>query len=412
MAVIFYGTAGRVSAGRWWKRWGRLQWGIALGLLPLTLFLFQRVALAAPLANLVAIPWVGFLVVPLTLLGSVLVLMWPAAGDALLQAAEACLSLLWTVLERIASLDFLLWVRPAPPLWTVAAACVGVAWLMAPRGVPGRWVGAVWVLPLVLIRPEAPAEGAVRMTLLDVGQGLAAVVQTRQHVLLYDAGPRFSPRFDAGSAVVVPFLRHAGVKRLDMVVLSHPDNDHLGGADAVVETFDVAGVLTSAPEDLHGVDAHPCRAGQSWRWDGVLFRMLHPPSGVAAGGNNASCVLHIQAQGGSILLPGDIEREAEVSLVADQRLPPSSVVVAPHHGSRTSSSTVFVQAVQARFALFAAGYRNRFHFPSPSVVERYRAAGGVAANTAEDGAVTAVIDDAGVSLESYRRRVPHWWSGR
>lgn len=412
VAVIFYGAAGRVSAGRWWKRWGRLQWRIALGLLPLTLFLFQRVALAAPLANLVAIPWVGFLVVPPTLAGSLLLLAWPTAGEALLQAAHACLSLLWTVLERIAGLDFLVWVRPAPPLWTVAAACIGVAWLMAPRGIPGRWVGAVWALPLLLIRPEVPAEGAVRMTLLDVGQGLAAVVQTRQHVLLYDAGPRFSPRFDAGSAVVVPFLRHVGVERLDMLILSHPDNDHWGGADAVIQTFEVADVLTSAPRELPGVGAHPCRTGQAWRWDGVLFRVLHPPPGAGTGGNNASCVLHLQARGGSILLPGDIERDAERSLVAAGRLPHADVVVAPHHGSGTSSTIAFVQALQADFALFATGYRNRFHFPRSSVVERYRAAGSVTANTAEAGAVTVVVDDTGVSLESYRRSAPHWWSGR
>jgi competence protein ComEC len=412
VAVILYALTARPVRSRAWMRWGRVQWAVTVGLLPLTLFLFHRASLAGLLANLVAIPLVGFLIVPLTLLGTVSSGLAPAAGALLLSAADQGLAWLWTFLQALASIGAAQWEAPQPSVGALAAAIVGVLWLLAPRGVPARWLGAVWLLPLLLPGVMRPASGEMVLTVLDVGQGLAVVVQTRGHVLVYDAGPRYGADFDAGSAVVVPFLRQAGVRKVDLLVLSHGDNDHVGGAESLLRALPVAGVLSGAPALPQGVHGRFCAAGEGWTWDAVAFRVLHPAPGADRGGNDASCVLYVESEHGSILLPGDIGAAAEALLSKAGRLPRATAVAVPHHGSGSSSTALFVGAVHPVWALFSAGYRNRFGFPRPSVLQRYRAVGAQVLNTATEGALIAVFGASGVRVESYRRLARHWWTGR
>ncbi len=412
VAVIFYGMTGRTGRPRLWWRWGRVQWLVALGLLPLSVFLFQRASGVSVAANLVAIPWVGFVVVPMTLLASALTLLAPAFAVWPLSVADHAMAWLWAVLRPLAGLTWVQWVQPSPPAWTVAAATVGLLWLLAPRGVPARWVGALWLLPLVLFQPGRPAPGDLELTVLDVGQGLAAVVRTHDHALVYDAGPRYGPNFDAGSAVVVPYLRHAGVKRVDLLVLSHGDSDHVGGAASLVGGVPVSGILTSAPDAAPGSRPTVCAAGQLWHWDDVTFRVLHPPRGSALRDNDASCVLYVESSRASVILPGDIGAAVETALASDGQLHRTTVVIAPHHGSSKSSTSAFVAALQPQWALFSAGYRNRFGFPKRAVVRRYRDNGARVLDTATEGAITMRWEGERLSVDSFRRSGRHWWTSR
>ncbi len=416
VAVIFYGMGQRLAVrGMWWK-WGRVQVLIALGLLPLTIILFQRVSLVAPVANLVAVPWVTLVVVPLTLLGTVLLGPFPVLGHFLLVLASGAVGWIWPLLQVLAGSHIAQWMQAAPPLWSYIPALIGVLWLLAPRGVPGRWLGGVLLAPMVLFQPAHPQAGEAWFTLLDVGQGLAAVVETAGHVLVFDTGPAYSTGFDAGSAVIVPFLHHYGIRRIDTLIVSHGDMDHRGGAPAVLRRMVVRRLLTSVPDKIHWSKGRveSCLAGQHWQWDGVRFEILYPFVDQPYRGNDASCVLRIQTARQTILIPGDIERRSEQLLVKKEAKElTSDVLVAPHHGSNTSSTPAFLQAVHPSYALFAVGYRNRYGFPRPRVVARYHREGARLMESDSDGAITFRLGAALSPLpDSYRRRSRHYWNSR
>jgi competence protein ComEC len=355
------------------------QFVVTVGMVPATLALFQQVSLLSPLANAVAIPVITFAVVPLTLAGVAIPV------EALWQAAHALLGLQMALLEAMAALPGAAWAQHAPPPWALPAALIGVGWLLAPPGIPARALGLAWLLPLFLVRPPPPMHGSFRMTVLDVGQGLAVAVETATRALLYDTGPRYSATADAGARIVAPYLRAAGVARLDMLVVSHQDVDHSGGAASLLRTVPVGQLSTSLSGEQRAgwpIDAAAhtrCETGQRWVWDGVAFSVLHPPPSayVDAGtrSNDLSCVLRIDSAHGSALIPGDIEAVSEAALVAAVgRGLAADVLVVPHHGSRTSSTPAFVAAVEPRVAVFTPGYRNRFGHPRPEVVARYAAA--------------------------------------
>jgi competence protein ComEC len=430
VTVILLGMGGRVGQpgllgmgervgrpGLWW-RWGRVQWLVALGLLPLLLWLFQKASLVSPLANLVAVPWVSLVTVPLTLTGTLLLPLLPFLAKGLLVLSSESLDLLWGLLAWLSHFDLAQWHQTLPPAWAVVCAVMGAGWLLTPRGLPARWLGVVWLLPLFVARPAPLAAGEAEFTLLDVGQGLAAVVQTRSHVVVFDTGPRFRSGFNTGEAVVAPFLRARGIGRVDLLVVSHGDNDHRGGVPGLVAEMPVTHMESSVPQLLSAFAAAPCVAGEHWQWDGVRFAMLHPGRRHFRGdgkGNNRSCVLRVDAGDDSVLLSGDIERGAERYLV--NTMPAAldaDVLVVPHHGSRTSSSAGFVTAVAPRFALFPVGYRNRYGFPKPQIVARYRRHGARLLDTARHGAIDLHLGGAtGVHLdETYRQAAAHYWTAR
>ena len=393
------------------------QWVVTIGLVPGTLALFQQVSLVSALANAVAIPVVTLAVVPLALAGIALPL------DASWQVAHAAFAALMLLLEALAAWPAATWAQHAPPPWTVAVATAGVVLLLAPRGVPGRWFGAVWVLPLFFVMPPRPPEGAVRIVTLDVGQGLAVAVETRTHALLYDTGPRLGETADAGGRIVAPYLRARGVRSLDALVVSHADLDHSGGAISLLQTVPVGTLYSSLPVDspivaraAAGGTSWRCHAGQRWTWDGVRFEMLSPPIERYAGGgvktNDLSCVLMITAGARRALVAGDIEAVSEAHLLrVDSRALAADVLVVPHHGSRTSSTPAFVAAVAPRVAIFAAGYLNRFNHPRPDVVARYERRGALSMRTDRLGAVTVTLgpDDTLRAAGERETRRRYWY---
>ncbi|MCP4041542.1 MAG: DNA internalization-related competence protein ComEC/Rec2, partial [Gammaproteobacteria bacterium] len=389
VAIILFGMGGRVSGRGFWWRWGRVHWLVAIGLLPVLLAFFGENPLLSPLANLLAVPWVGMVVVPLVLAGTLLLVPLPALGEWLLLAGLKAVELFWPFLDWLAGLDLVYRIPPVTQPLFLAAGGIGVILLLSPRGFPGRWLGVVWLTPLVFAPlDEGPEAGSAWLTLLDVGQGLAAVVRTSNHLLVYDTGPRYSAHFDAGHAVVEPYLRSLGIGYIDTLVISHGDNDHAGGAESLLAAVPAGLILTGEP-DQRWPTATTCRRGRRWQWDGVMFRILHPGKELSSQDNNNSCVLQVSVDGESILLPGDIESTVEEALVeifgSELR---SRIMVAPHHGSRTSSSEEFLAAVSPEHILFSVGYRNRFGLPPMQVLQRYRSHGAADHETASRGAIT------------------------
>lgn len=412
VAVILWAMNNRTRARGVW-RWGRVHLVVAVALLPVMLVLFQRVSLIAPLANALAVPWVELGVVPVLLLGVLLQQIATWLGAPLITLAGQLLTALWWILERASAVEWAQWWHSAPPAWAAAAGIVGVMVLIAPRGLPGRWLGGVLLLPSLTVIPPAPPAGSVWFTLLDVGQGLAAVVRTQNHTLLFDTGPRHSASFDTGSAVIAPFLRAQGVTVLDTLLLSHGDADHAGGIVSLVKHFPPRVLLTSVPERVPWADAQTCARGQTWQWDGVNFEILHPAAEMAGRGNDSSCVLRVSSGATDILLTGDIEKKAERTLLEELPSPSveAEILVAPHHGSATSSTAEFVAAVQPRHVLFPIGYRNHYGFPKPVVAARYQALGAQSWATDRRGAVTFRIHpQRGIlAAESYRALARRYW---
>jgi competence protein ComEC len=404
VALIFVVSNNRESKV---AQWLRVQWAITLGLAPAALFLFAQFSVVGPLANAVAIPLVSVVVTPLVLLAALV--PW----DGLLELAAWLTEWLLQFLEWCASLPVAVWQQHAPPLWAVLLALAGVAWLLAPRGLPWRAAGLALMLPAVALPPPAPAQGEAWITTLDVGQGLAVLVRTANRALLYDAGPALGAEADSGERIIAPYLRAAGVERLDAMIVTHNDNDHAGGAASVVENFEVDALLSSLPagHPLLGsvAGARRCAAGDAWEWDGVRFEIL-PPVGESARAkksNDLSCVLKVSTGGRAMLLTGDIEKPAEAELLKrDSAALAADVLLVPHHGSRTSSSAEFLAAVGASAAVIPVGYRNRFGHPKADVLERLRA---TIYRTDLDGAVTVRFSQGTVDIGGERQARRRYW---
>jgi len=422
VAAILYACSGRLGEqARGWRAGfllaARTQWAVTIGLAPLTLLLFGQISLVSPLANAVAIPVISLFVTPLALLGSIL----PSPlADLALGAAHLGVALLAWPLQQLAAPELAVWTAPAPSPWILALALVGTAWMLAPRGWPRRWAGLAAWTPLLTQLPSAPPPGAFTVTAFDVGQGMALLVETHRHRLLYDTGPQYAPGASGATRVILPYLRGRGIRRLDTLVVSHSDLDHVGGADAVLRALDVGEMVSSLPA------AHPlpakanrhrrCLVGQEWTWDGVRFEMLGPDAAIYADprlkANARSCVLRVSAGAAAILLAADIEAAQEAELVAraGERLR-SRVLLAPHHGSGTSSTARFLAAVRPELALFQVGYRNRYRHPKKEVVERYRSLGIAQMRTDRSGAV--VLDSADdLAARAYRVEHARYWHGR
>ncbi len=394
------------------QQWSRLQWGVTLALVPLLVVWFHRVPLASPIANAIAIPAIEIAIIPLSLVGALsLYVLPPSLAVVPLTAAEKLLQWLWQPLHWFATQPALQWSSATPSLWALIAAAVGIVWMLLPRGWPMKWLGVAWCLPAMFTPIANPAPGAVWFSLLDVGQGLAAVVRTAHHTLVFDTGPYYSTTFNGGTAALLPYLRAGGVGQVDVLVLSHDHQDHIGGAGALIESYPPQRILSSVPMSA----AERCRRGAQWTWDGVRFTVLNPDTESAGDDthhdNNRSCVLRVDADYGRILLPGDIERDAEIRLVARYGAAlQADVLVAPHHGSKTSSSPAFIDAVHPRWVLYPVGYRNRYRHPHPTVDARYAERVIKRISTADSGALMLKLDAGGMRLERYRATHAHYWS--
>ena len=422
VAAILYACSGRLGVPtRGWRAGlvvaARTQWAVTLGLAPLTLLLFGQVSLVSPLANAVAIPVISLFVTPLALAGSVL--PSPLADLVLCSAHLAIVVLVWP-LTWLSAPALAVWTAPAPNPWILVLALAGTAWMLAPRGWPQRWAGLAAWTPLLTHMPAAPAAGRFDVTAFDVGQGMSLLVETQHHRLLYDTGPLYAPGASGATRVILPYLRGRGIGRLDALVISHSDLDHVGGAEAVLQTVRVGQLISSLPDGHRLLDKTTkparCSAGQAWHWDGVHFEMLAPDGASYANSrlksNARSCVLRISAGGKAILLAGDIEAAQEAALLRlDADRLRADVLLAPHHGSGTSSSAAFLQAVAPTVGIFQVGHRNRYRHPQKLVYARYGAMGIERIRTDEKGAVTLLFGP-GLDVTTYRITHERYWYGR
>jgi competence protein ComEC len=433
VALISYVTVLRLSAMHWLKTAIHTQWAITLGLLPLLIYMFGQASIVSPLANAFAIPIISLVVVPLAIFGSLLHL------DFVLQISHWVLQICMHGLNYLSG--FQTWQQAAPPMWTLLVAMFGVLWMLLPRGFPQRWLGLILLLPLFFVQIPTPNLGEMKVAVLDVGQGLAVVIQTQNHTLLYDAGSRYSAQSDAGSKIIVPYLRGEGIAKLDGFIVSHNDVDHSGGATSVLAQVPVIWLASSFDlAEISATQKHiKCFAGQHWRWDNVSFEVLHPSlesyENENISDNNRSCVLKVTSQFGSILLTGDIEKEAENEILkyaprlkhskaglqpnihaggADMsktnNLLKSDVLIAPHHGSKTSSTVEFVQGVGAKNIIFTVGYLNRFKHPKPLIEKRFEGNGAFTYRSDYHGALLLDFTrNNPIKIEAWRQTQSRYW---
>ena len=392
----------------------KLQIVLSLGMLPLTLFFFGTASLTSPLANLLAIPWVSLVIVPLSLIALVLMPISSFVSNAVFSISALAIDWLFRGFELIGGLKVTeLTFAQIPSLYLVVAF-IGFLYLLLPKGFPARWLGFVALLPAILFSVDKPQQGQFTFTLLDVGQGMASVVQTANHTLVYDTGTRYSESYDIGKLVVVPFLRAKGVEVLDSLVISHDDIDHRGGTGVILNNLVVKEIISSEENILHNQNSSSrtitaCVKNNHWTWDGVTFKVLSPPSNYLENDNNRSCVIRVSNQHHSLLLTGDIQRKTE-KLLLKQAI--SEVIIVPHHGSKTSSTSAFIKAVSPALALVPVGYRNRFGHPKEQVLARYKENGVQVLNTVDSGAITLKfpVDESKYIVEEYRKKRKGFWS--
>lgn len=412
VAIISLAALGRIDIDKDWRIWGRLQWRISLALIPLLVFLFQQASLVSPLANLFAIPVISFLVVPLVLIATSMVSFMPDLAMLMYSSADAIMGALWWILSYLADTPISQWYGVKPLFVPLCLASLGFALLLTPKGWPAKYLGVFFILPLIWPNVHPLNEGEVEITLLDVGQGLAVVVQTKDHVLIFDTGPKFSENFDTGAAVVIPFLRQKNINKLNMLILSHKDNDHRGGFESIQKEFKPDILLSSYKEK----GSEKCRARNNWVWDGVLFEMLNPDESISyKKRNNASCVLRVSVGTQSLLLSADIEKRAEKQLVKHRyKQLKSTYLVAPHHGSKTSSSQPFLEAVDPDIVLIPVGYKNRYRMPHATVLKRYNDMHIPIFETYKSGAILVRLGQNSSSLipGEYRKQSQKYWNSR
>lgn len=412
VALIFYITANRLGTRHWLTEYGRVQWAMSIGLIPLLLAMFQQISLVSPLANAFAIPLISFVVVPLTLLGALLQFDW------LLHLAHHAMSLTMFALDSLNRLPAAVWSQHAPAPWSIVMGIVGVLWILLPRGFPSRWLGIILLLPMLLLQPLAPENSNLRLTIFDVGQGLAVAAQTTHHALLYDTGPSFNSEANSGNRILLPALKGMGITQLDKLILTHNDSDHTGGALSVMQAMPIGLLSSSLPDNspilLLAGKTEQCSDGQQWEWDGVYFEFLHPNLSITANDklrdNEKGCVLRISIGDNSLLLTADIEKASEKRLLEQhpEKLN-STLLVVPHHGSKTSSTPDFVTAVNPGYAIFTSGYRNQFGHPKPEIIKLYQSIGSKLLRTDRDGALLIEMTDKNLKIEKYRTTHARYW---
>lgn len=416
ISLITYGMSCRVQTNGsgwrniWWK-WGRVQYLVAIGLLPVLILWFQQYPLLGVFSNIIAVPYISLMVVPLVLLGIILLILVFPLGEWVLQFTGQLLRFLWLFLEYLSHLEFNIWQSASLSPLTFMASMIGVLLLLMPKGIPSRWVGLFWLVPLLLPQSKSPETGGFWLAQLDVGQGLATVIQTQNHSMIYDTGDKFSERFNAADAVIIPFLKSQNIYHPDLLIISHGDRDHIGGSEALLGAYPKMRVLTSIKDKDFHVNVNNCIKGQRWQWDGVTFEMLSPTHSENYLGNNSSCVLKISNGQNAVLLTGDIERPAESRLVREIPSKLSvNLLIAPHHGSKTSSSPAFINAVSPEVVIFSMGYKNRFGFPKQDIISRYELREITMLNTARDGALLFSFEDSEMTFSRYRYENQQFWT--
>ncbi len=415
VAVILLNQQGRLGHAHGSREFFTIQAVVTVGLVPLLVSAFGSLSLISPWINLLAIPVFTFFLVPSVLIGSTLLLMYSPLGTWWLSHLAVIMNALYDALQSAAHLSLATWYVPQSPLWAMCLLGMGAMVMILPLLWPMRMCGLLCCLPALLWQPQHLPENSFELTVLDVGQGLSLVIRTASHVLIYDTGPKFQSGTDTGALVVLPYLRSLGVRSIDTVMVSHGDDDHAGGMQSVSQGMPVQrwllGPSVSTEHLFTQAPPQRCQQGQRWQWDGVQFEVLYPNEDAdQSQRNNTSCVLRIHAAGGSALLMGDAEAPVEQQLVNANMIAPTTVVVAGHHGSRTSSTPELVNATHAQQVIFSAGYRNRWNFPKPEVAAAWKKSGARTHSTIDAGAITIKILPSEVqSIQWYRESQRHYW---
>ncbi len=417
------------------KQWIRLQLVISVFLLPLSLFMFQQVSLISPVANFLLIPYVSFLVVPVVLLALACNLLFPAIAEILFILSAALLDLIWPVLFYLSELPYVLWVQGDVDVFKLLLATCAMLLIFFAKRLSSLIVkkisnkscfnrvycavlftAVLMFMPVFIITKPQLKTGEYRVTILDVGQGSAAVLQTQNRVMVFDAGAKYSDRLDAGSSVVIPYLRSLGVRSLDYLIISHGDTDHIGGAQAILDEYPATDVIGQDIENLHAKNKYGCFEGFKWQWDGVEFEFLSPAMGDISsflGGkrNNHSCVLHVASKSGAVLFTGDIEKRVERQLLNKYgKQLAADILIVPHHGSKTSSSSAFINTIDPKISLFSLGYKNRYKFPNNEVIKRYELLSSDLIQTDKTGAITINLTEKdGIVVTKYREKAGKYW---
>lgn len=373
----------------------RLQWIVTIALLPCTLFWFYQASVVSPLANALAIPIISFVVTPLAIAGALLP-DWFA--PSLLRLAHLMMELTAQYLNYLAQFDWAVLWSHKPSLWAMVLSIIGIYLHIQPGPFHRLWqlrtLGLTFLLPLFWGAQQAVTEGEFRASVFDIGQGTAVLVETKSHRLLYDAGPILGKNDNAGERILVPYFRGEGIERLDRLVISHKDADHIGGAFSLMKTMQIESFLGVMPDNhplmmelqKKSIPALPCQYGQEWYWDAVRFRVWHPgeditfdPDTHRGRPNENSCVLEVNNGYTSFWLTGDIEKRGErehIDRLQDEEYSHSQavIVMAPHHGSKTSSSASWLEALKPTAAFSQHGYLNRYGHPHEIVKRRYEEA--------------------------------------
>ena len=412
VAAIGYSISGRLHGRHKVLVWIWPQLVVIIALMPLSFYFFQQSSVIALLANVVAIPLIGMLILPALLLALLLMPFFSLLASALLVLVAKVLSYLLLFLQSLAEFSLSVWVHSAADMPSLLLAMLGLILLFSPYGMPARSLSVLLLLPLLTGKASVQDNNAFELHVLDVGQGLSVLVKTQNHQLLFDAGGKYSNRFDLGDKVVVPFLRQMGINQLDTLMVSNGDNDHIGGAQMVLDSIPSRQLIGRDIENLAHDDKALCKRGQSWRWDGIDFEVLHPTHQQYSKRNNYSCVLKISDHNHSVLITADIEKKAEKALLKHQPHNLSArVMLVPHHGSKTSSSIEFLQAVDAETAIYSSGYLNRYRFPRPEIVARYDSLGIKQLNTAKSGHIALLFDQNSPKYQvlRYRQLCRRYW---
>ena len=396
----------------------RLQFLLSLGMLPLTLIFFSTGSISAPFANLIAIPWISILVVPVMLLGILFLPLSDFISSSLLNLAGIAVDYLFQYLNILNNLSISTLATGGIPFVFLLAAMAGVIFFLLPKGFPGRWLGFVLFLPALLFTNNYPEQGAFSYSQLDVGQGTASVVRTANHTLIYDTGTRLSNSFDIGKLVVTPYLKFKGIKLINKMILSHKNLDHYGGAASIIKQLTVEEILSSDTDILKDTGVHtevkPCNTAQHWNWDGVDFDMVWPDKDhIQLNDNNRSCVLRVSNKHHSLLLTGDIQHKAERMLIKEHKaLLPSEVITMPHHGSKTSSTLAFIKTVSPDLAIISAGYRNRFGHPKQGILDRYHRLKIQTLDTINAGEIEVDFpaNSKPIKIHQYRQEKQRFWN--
>jgi competence protein ComEC len=413
VGMIFLLMAHRNAQRNAWQNIIRLQLGLFFCMMPLTFWYFQQMSLLSWFANFFAIPWTSFVVVPLCLLGGIL-LPWTTASHQILLLAQKSIDGLILFLNWVDQHNYFFHNAVTQPSQMLILA-LSLLLLATPRSWPLKWLGGVWLVAFFLLQePFKSPTWLLRLTVLDVGQGLATVIETKHHTLLFDTGPQFSPGFDSGNAVIVPFLRTLRIHSLSQVLISHGDMDHRGGLPAVLAAYPHTPIMTSDPQlQRRYAQATFCERGEQWQYDGVNFDILYPTPNSRYVANNSSCVLRIRVGTTAILLPGDIERPAEQFLIeAEGAQLQAQILIAPHHGSKTSSTREFIRLIRPEVVVYPVGWLNRYGFPHRATQATYREIGAKSYQTSQTGAIQFILDanQSIIGPKLYRSQQQHLWN--